>query len=64
MPADELAVSRDHAAAGGAAVVIEEPADGGGARTTVILSRPSRLYTISSPSRELSLRLAAPYRDR
>ena len=42
----------------GRGVVVEEPEDGDGGSTTVILSGPARLYTISSPSRELSIRLA------
>lgn len=44
--------------AGGTAIVIEEPADGGGSETTVFVSRPWRLYAVSSLSREKSLRVA------
>jgi hypothetical protein len=44
--------------AGGTAIVIEEPADGGRAETTVLVSRPDRLYAVSSLSRETSLRVA------
>jgi len=59
VPADELAFVETIDMAAGHGVVVEEPGDGGGPRTTVILSTASRIYTISSPSRELSLRLAS-----
>jgi hypothetical protein len=64
VPADELAFVETIDMAAGRGVVVEEPGDGGGsgARTTVVLSGPSRIYTISSPSRELSLRVAASLR--
>jgi len=58
VPADELAFVETIDLAAGHGVVVEEPGDGGGARTTVILSTSSRIYAISSPSRELSIRLA------
>jgi hypothetical protein len=58
VPADELALVETIEMAAGRGVVVEEPEDGDGGRTTVILSGPSRIYTVSSPSRELSLRLA------
>jgi hypothetical protein len=48
--------------AGGTAIVIEEAADGRGAETTVFVSRPWRLYAVSSLSRETSLRVAAALR--
>ena len=38
--------------AGGTAIVIEEAADGRGAETPVFVSRPWRLYAVSSLSRE------------
>jgi hypothetical protein len=47
--------------AGGTAIVIEEAADGG-AETTVFVSRPWRLYAVSSLSREKSLRVAEALR--
>jgi hypothetical protein len=58
LPADQLALVETVDMPAGRGVVVEEPEDGDGARTTVILSGPSRIYTISSPSRALSLRLA------
>jgi len=62
VPADELALVETIDMAAGRGVVVEEPEDGDGGRTTVILSGPSRIYTVSSPSRELSLRVAAALR--
>ena len=62
VPANELALVETIDMAAGRGVVVEEPEDGDGGRTTVILSGPSRIYTISSPSRELSLRVAASLR--
>jgi hypothetical protein len=58
VPADQLAMVETVDMPAGRGVVVEEPEDGDGGRTTVILSGPSRIYTISSPSRELSLRIA------
>ena len=43
---------------GGSAIVIENPDESPGERVTVLISRPTRLYSITSPSRELSLRVA------
>jgi hypothetical protein len=43
---------------GGSAIVIEDPDESADERVKVIISRPTRLYAISSPSRELSLRVA------
>jgi hypothetical protein len=62
LPADQLALVETVDMPAGRGVVVEEPEDGDGGRTTVILSAPSRIYTISSPSRELSLRVAASLR--
>jgi hypothetical protein len=42
---------------GGEALLVED-ADEGRTRATVIISRPARLYTVSSPSRALSLQVA------
>jgi hypothetical protein len=44
--------------AGGTAIVIGEAAAGGGEETTVFVSRPGRLYAVSSLSRGTSLRVA------
>jgi hypothetical protein len=44
---------------GGSALLIEDPNESGGERATVFVSRPTRLYSVSSPTRELSLRIAA-----
>jgi hypothetical protein len=44
---------------GGSALLIEDPNESGGERVTVFVSRPTRLYSVSSPTRELSLRIAA-----
>ena len=62
VPADQLAMVESVDMPAGRGVLVEEPEDGDGGRTTVILSGPSRIYTISSPSRELSLRVAASLR--
>ena len=43
---------------GGSALLIEDPSESGGERATVFVSRPARLYSVSSPTRELSLRIA------
>jgi hypothetical protein len=48
--------------AGGTAIVIGEPADGGDSEWTVFVSRPGRLYAVSSLSRERSLRVAETLR--
>jgi hypothetical protein len=45
-------------AGGGSATLIEDPDESPDERVTVIISRPTRLYAISSPTRELSLRVA------
>jgi hypothetical protein len=45
-------------AEGGSALVVEDPDESPDERVTVIVSRPTRLYAISSPTRELSLRVA------
>jgi hypothetical protein len=43
---------------GGSALLIEDPNERGSERATVLLSRPTRLFSVSSPDRELSLRMA------
>jgi hypothetical protein len=43
---------------GGAALLVEDPDEQGGDRATVFLSRPTRLFSVSSPDRALSLRIA------
>jgi hypothetical protein len=48
--------------AGGTAVVVDETGDGRRGEVTVFVSRPWRLYAVSSPSREKSLRVAAALR--
>jgi len=45
-------------AGGGSAIVVEDPDESADERVTVIISRPTRLHAISSPTRELSLRVA------
>jgi hypothetical protein len=62
VPADKTVTVETVPLAGGTAVVIEEPADGGGSETTVFVSRPWRLYAVSSLSREKSLRVAEALR--
>jgi hypothetical protein len=47
---------------GGTAIVIEEAQAGDGAQTSVFVSRPWRLYAVSSLSRERSLRVAESLR--
>ena len=42
----------------GEALLVEE-ADEGQTRATIIISRPSRIYTVSSPARAVSLQVAA-----
>jgi hypothetical protein len=59
VPSDEaVVVETVTLARGGSALLIEDPNESGGERATVIVSRPTRLYTVSSPRRELSLRIA------
>jgi hypothetical protein len=58
VPADEPVVVEKVALPRGDGLLIEDPDESGGERVTVIISRPTRLYSVSSPSRELSLRIA------
>jgi hypothetical protein len=58
VPADEPVVVEKVALPRGDGLLIEDPNESGGERVTVIVSRPTRLYSVSSPSRELSLRIA------
>ena len=59
IPTDEpVVVETLTLARGGTAVLIEDPAESGGERVTVIITRPTRLYTVSTPTREQSLRIA------
>ncbi len=59
IPKDEpVVVETLTLARGGTAVLIEDPAESGGERVTVIITRPTRLYTVSTPTREQSLRIA------
>jgi hypothetical protein len=59
VPKDEpVVVETVTLANGGSALLIEDPGKSGGERATVIISRPTRLYTVSSPTRDLSLRIA------
>jgi hypothetical protein len=58
VPADTPVTVETVPIPGGTAVVIAEPADGGASETTVFVSRPDRLYAVSSLSRERSLRVA------
>ena len=59
VPADDAAVVETVSLPGGSGLLIEDPDESGGARVTVIVSRPARIYSVSSPSRAESLRLAA-----
>jgi hypothetical protein len=59
IPADAaVSVETVALADGGGAIVIEDPGESTGERVTVIVSRPTRISAISSPTRELSLRVA------
>jgi hypothetical protein len=59
VPADEaVLVETVSLPGGGSALLIEDPDEGGGERATVLLSRPTRLFSVSSPDRDLSLRIA------
>ena len=59
VPADEpVLVETVSLPSGGSALLIEDPDDRGGERATVLLSRPTRLFSVSSPDRSLSLRIA------
>ena len=57
-PDDAVTVETVTLARGGSALLIEDPAESGGERVTVFISRPTRLFSVSSPTREQSLRLA------
>jgi len=59
VPADEPAVITTVPLTGGDGLLIEEVTDAGDPRATVVLSRPTRLYTVSSPSREVTMRVAS-----
>lgn len=58
LPADEPVVVETVKLARGDGLLIEDPDESGGVRATVIVSRPTRLYSVSSPSRDQSLRIA------
>jgi hypothetical protein len=59
VPADDpVLVETISLPGGGSALLIEDPDEQGGERATVLLSRPSRLFSVSSPNRGLSLRIA------
>ncbi len=58
VPDDEQAVVETVTLPGGSGLLIEDPREAGGERVTVIVSRPTGIYTVSSPSREQSLRIA------
>jgi hypothetical protein len=62
VPADTTVTVETVPLAGGAAIVIGEPGDGGDTEWTVFVSRPGRLYAVSSLSRERSLRVAETLR--
>ena len=62
VPADGAVTVETVPIPGGTAVVVEEPADGGGSETTVFVSRPDRLYAVTSLSRERSLQVAETLR--
>lgn len=44
---------------GGSGLLIEDAGDAGALRSTVIVSRPARIYTVVTPSRDRSLMIAA-----
>jgi hypothetical protein len=59
VPADEaVLVESVRLAGGGSALLIEDPNERGSERATVLLTRPTRLFSVSSPDRKLSLRIA------
>lgn len=62
IPADKAVTVETVPVAGGTAIVIGEPADRGESEWTVFISRPGRLYAVSSLSRERSLRVAETLR--
>lgn len=62
IPADKAVTVETVPLAGGTAIVIGEPADRGASEWTVFVSRPWRLYAVSSLSRERSLRVAETLR--
>ena len=43
---------------GGSALLIEDPDEAAGDRATVFVTRPTRIYSVSSPTRDQSLRIA------
>jgi hypothetical protein len=59
VPDDADAVVETVTLPGGSGLLIEDPAESGGDRVTIIVSRPTRIYTVSSPTRDQSLRIAA-----
>jgi hypothetical protein len=59
VPADEPAAITTVPLPGGDGLLIEDVNDAGQARATIVMSRPTRLYTVSSPSRDVTLRLAS-----
>jgi hypothetical protein len=59
VPADDLAVIERVPLTRGDGLLIEDVSDAGEPRATMIVSRPTRLYSVSSPSREVSVRLAS-----
>jgi hypothetical protein len=59
LPADAAVVVETVTLAnGGSALLIEDPKEARGERATVFVSRPTRLYSVSSPTRDQSLRIA------
>lgn len=59
VPADEaVLVETVSLPGGGSALLIEDPGEHGGERFTLLLSRPARLFSVSSPDRDLGLRIA------
>jgi hypothetical protein len=59
VPDDDGALVETVALPHGNGLLIEDVQDSGANRVTVIVSRPTRIYTISSPSRYQSLRVAS-----
>ena len=55
----DIRVEKIALAAGGEALVVDHLDDAGAPRTAVVVSRPTRLYTVLGPDREQSLRVAA-----
>ncbi len=62
VPRDKAVTVETMPLAGGTAIVIGEAGDGGDSEWTVFVSRPGRLYAVSSLSRDRSLRVAESLR--